>query len=861
MTKHHRPGWGRPLALTLAFAFLAARPAVAQAPPGTSLPSPRLFVLTPPGAKAGSTVEVAFTGIDLEEPQAMLFSHPGIKVEPILPPPPPPPDPKKPKPATPPPAPTVTRFKVTIPADTPLGPHDVRLVNKWGVSNPRAFVVGDLAEVMEKEPNNDVAEAQRVALNSTVNGAIAAPTDVDYYVFAGKKGQRVLVSCLAAGIDSRSHPEIQVFDARGRLLASGRNYQSTDALADCPLPEDGDYQVRVYEFTHTQGSAEHFYRLSISTTPWIDAVHPCVLEPGKATTVTVYGRNLPGGKPDPTALDGDRVLEKITASITVPSDPEALHRLTYRGNVPPSTAGLDGFEYRLRNDAGTSNPFLLTIARAPVAVDNEANDTPETAQEITLPCEIAGHVEKRRDRDWYTFTAKKGDVWNIELLSDRLGVPTFMYYFLRAAGAKDELKESEDNPDILSRKFFTRTEDPPVFRFTVPADGKYQLLVGSRLTDSMAGPRHYYRVRITPEQPDFRLVAMAPESERPETATLRPGGNESFTVFALRHDGFAGDIALTVEGLPPGVTCVPQILGANLREGQLVLSAAPSAAAWAGEIKVKGTATIKGQKVVREARPASIVWPVQPQQNLPTVTRLDRGLFLAVRDKAPFTVAAALDKPAIVQGDKGTLKVTVTRLWPDFKTPLIVQALAPELPPGLTINNNQPLNLAPTAKDGSLAVVVPANVQPGVYTLVLRATAGIPYNKDPAAKQKQPVLVAAPTTPVTLTVLPKELAKLSLSNPGPTVKQGMQTEIVLKVQRLFNYEGDFKVQVVLPPNAKGVTVAGVVIPAGKDETRLVIQAAKDAPIANLANFTVRASGTAFGAVVNQEMKFNVNVVK
>jgi hypothetical protein len=224
-------------------------------------------------------------------------------------------------------------------------------------------------------------------------------------------------------------------------------------------------------------------------------------------------------------------------------------------------------------------------------------------------------------------------------------------------------------------------------------------------------------------------------------------------------------------------------------------------------------------------------------------------------------VAAALDKPAIVQGDKGTLKVTLSRLWPDLKVPLTVQALAAEMPRGLTINNNQPITIAPTATEASLPVVVAATVQPGVYTLVLRAQAGIPFNKDPMAKNKQPVLVAQPTTPVTLTVLPKELARLSLSNAGPTVKQGMQTEVLVKVQRLFNYAGEFKVQVVLPPNAKGVTVADIVIPAGKDEAPLLIKAAKDAPIANLANLTVRASGSAFGTVVNHELKFNVNIVK
>src|SRR5205823_522689 len=151
----------------------------------------------------------------------------------IAAPPPPPADPKKPAPKLPPGPP---RFKVTIPEDTPMGIHDVRVVNKWGVSNPRAFVVGDLAEVLEKEPNSDVPEAQQVELNTTVNGAIASPTDVDYYVFAAKKGQRVIMHCAASSIDSRLPAAIQLFDGRQRLLGFNRDYSGTDALLDVTCP-------------------------------------------------------------------------------------------------------------------------------------------------------------------------------------------------------------------------------------------------------------------------------------------------------------------------------------------------------------------------------------------------------------------------------------------------------------------------------------------------------------------------------------------------------------------------------------------------------------------------------------------------
>src|SRR5436190_616078 len=71
-----------------------------QPPPVSGIPVPRLFSVSPGGGKIGSTLELTFTGSDIENPHSLVFSHPGIKAEPIVPPAPPAPpvDPKKPKP-------------------------------------------------------------------------------------------------------------------------------------------------------------------------------------------------------------------------------------------------------------------------------------------------------------------------------------------------------------------------------------------------------------------------------------------------------------------------------------------------------------------------------------------------------------------------------------------------------------------------------------------------------------------------------------------------------------------------------------------------------------------------------------------
>jgi hypothetical protein len=833
--------------------------ALAQTP-GSGLPVPRLFSVVPSGGKVGTTLEVTFTGADIEEPQALLFSHPGIKAEPIIPPVPAA-DPKKPA-AKPAPRPPVTHFKVTIPANTPLGMHDVRLVNKWGVSNARAFVVGDLAEVQEKEPNNDVPQAQRVELNSTINGTIAPATDVDYFVFNGKKGQRVVISCLASSIDSRLRAALELYDATGHQLAFNWHYHENDALVDCTLPADCDYYVRVYEFTHVEGSAEHFYRLSISTAPWIDAVFPVVVEPGKPASLTVYGRNLPGGQLDPTAIEGGSMLEKVTVTVPVPGDPASTERLTYSGRLAPNASALDGFEYRIRNASGSSNPFLLTYARAPVVLDKDPNDTPEMAQEITVPCEISGRIEKRHDRDWYVFSAKKDQVFNIEVFSDRLGAQADMYFLLRRADNKQDLVELDDNNDVLSQViFFTRSDDPPVYRFAVPADGKYQLLVAGHDADTRAGPRQFYRVRIAPEYPDFRLIVLPSDELRPDGCCLRRGGHEHYTVLVWRLDGWNGPLTLETEGLPKGVTCPPQLVGPGLRQTELVLSATPDAPFWTGVIKVKGTATINGRTVVHEARPASITLPLP--QPIPAISRLERELVLAVRDKAPFNLSTSVDKSIALQGSKVNLTLKLTRLWPDFKTPLQVIPFEPQshYPPNLTINNNQPLGMDPKKDTATAVINIPANVPPGTYNLNLRGTAQMPYNKDPMAKEKPNTNLLQPAAAVTLTVVPQQVATLSVNNANPPLKVGGQAELVVRVARMHDFAGEFKVQLVLPANVKGVVADPVTIAAGKDEAKLILKAPADAAMGNRPDLIVRAVATLQGFPLTHETKINVNVTK
>lgn len=857
-------GWACGLAAGVS--ALLAGTAGAQPPQQQGMPAPRIFAVSPAGGKAGTTFEVSVAGTDLDEPLELSFGLPGARAEAIEAP--------KPKGDAKPAAETLRQpggnavpvqrrhFRVTIPAEAPIGIHDVRVVNDSGVSNPRAFAVGDLEEAPEGEPNNDVTEARRVALGTTIDGGIATPTDVDDFVFAGERGQRVVASLLTTSLDSRLLGAVEIYDSGGKRLAAGREYQGGDALADATLPADGDYLVRVHDFTYTSGGLDHFYRLMLTTAPWIDAVFPPAVEPGRSNHLVVFGRNLPGGRPDPAAVAEGRVLDR--AEVTLDAGADLLARLAFGGLVAPASSGLDGLEFRLRNASGASNPALLTIADAPLTLDRGDNDDPAHAQEVEPPCEIAGKVEARGDRDWYAFAAKKGEVLAIEAIGDRLGSPLDLYLALRDEATGKVLVEVDDGPPVApASQFFTRTDDPAAYRFVAPADGRYRLMVASREAASQAGPRHVYRVRIAPERPDFRLVVMPRDRNAPADGVVGRGGRLDFAVHAWRKDGWDGPIRLTAEGLPPGVSCPPQSLGTGQNQGPLVVEADYDAPDWVGPIVVKGTAAIGGMEVVREARTASVTWQVPPQQqNIPAVSRLDRALMLAVRREAPFRLAGKVAEVAAVQGEKAKVPLAIERAFPTGK--LAVQVTAPDLP-AAAFSAFAPMAVAAEKGEAEASLTIRPDAPPGLYAVAFRGLAQVPVRKpDKDAKGTKMdgprVAVSQPSTPVLVTVLPKQLAKLSVQS-GVKVKPGESAEVLVKVARQFGFNGPFRVELIAGPEAKDVEADEVTIPAGQDEAKLTLRVAADADLGRrLATARVTALFLDKTPIV-QEAKFTAAVLK
>jgi hypothetical protein len=618
------------------------------------LPAARLHTIFPPGATPGASVAVTVGGQDLDDLAALRFSHAGITAKPV----------EKEGKREP------NKFLVSVARDVPLGVYDARVTGRFGVSNPRAFAVGHLPERIAPATNTSAAAASALTPGEAVHSRIY-PNTVAWFSLALTQGQRVFVECQARELDSRMDPALVLSDDAGRELARAR----TGGLLDFTAPAAETYWLRVSDFLY-RGGDDYFYRLAVSTGPRVDCIFPPAGLPGDKARFTVLGRNLPGGKPAPGLSVDGRPLEQVVVEIALPATAPA--PLPAGLAIPSTAAALDGSEHRLNTPHGPSNPVLLGLATAPVVVEQEPNDAPARAQTISPPCEVAGRFFPADDRDVFTFSAKKGEGWWLEVISQRLGLPTSPFVLVQrvttnAKGEEEtsdvqELHESDANAG--GAEFSTRTRDPGA-RFEAKEDGTYRVVVRDLFNRARSDPRHVYRLALRRETPDFRLVALPvpPSSGRKDAKDLNPGAlflrrgeTAPLKVLALRRDGFNGEIQLAVEGLPADVTAAPAQIEAGKTTALVLLTAGSNASDWVGPLRVVGRAIVGGAPLAREARSGALVWSVADPANETPQGRLARELVLAVgHEVVPVSVAAERPMWEATAGAKVRVPLHVAR--------------------------------------------------------------------------------------------------------------------------------------------------------------------------------------------------------
>lgn len=720
--------------------LLFARGAWAQ------LPSATLTGVFPAGGQRGARVELQIAGTNLDGNVALgsilsgadrlYFSHPGITATQLT---------REPGPFEEGPQTVPNRFVVSIAADVPSGVYEVRAWGKYGVTNTRAFVVGALPEQVLLEPNDSPEQAVPVELGSVVHGQIERQADVDLIRFHALAGQRVVVNCWSRRIDSQLRPTLIVQDAQGNELDRSARHARRDPLVDFTPQAEGDYLLAVQDATYVgRDDQSYVYRLEIGTIPYIDFVEPCVVVPGTRAMLTVFGRNLPGAEAANLLADG-KPLQKLSVAVDVPAASQAQDLLA-TGLVEPYMAGMDGFWYRHATPQGEAPPLFLGLVDAAPTPEQEPNNKLAEDQKLTLPCNILGSFYPRRDRDGYRFEAKKDEVYWIEVTSQRLGLPTDPQLIVQQV-TKNEMGEEQINELIavddaamrIGNQNIEVAHDDPWYRLEVSADMTCRVLVRDNNSETHASPGNAYLLSIRPEQPDFRLVAVArspgpnpdPNQNPPQPygPWLRKGGSEQIDLIAYRRNGFNGGIEVRVENLPAGVVANTTTIGPGQTTAALVLQAGENVAESVTALTITGRAKIGNAEVVHAARQATLVWPGQGGQLAPRF-RLCQELTLAIggNEMAPFSVQPTEAK-VWEMSRAGTLQIPVQAVRRNgFANAL---NLAPaSVTPGINVGG---LALDANTSAGMLTVALAPDAPVGDFTFHLHCTSQVSYARNPEA--------------------------------------------------------------------------------------------------------------------------------
>ena len=118
----------------------------------------------------------------------------------------------------------IQKVTVQVPPTTGWGQTvPLRVKTDGGQSlNEVSLAVGDIPEVIEREANDNVRQAQKIRLPATINGRLfgsgSEGLDSDLFRFAAKTGQRLSMEVMAARLGSPVDTVIEVLDADGRKI-------------------------------------------------------------------------------------------------------------------------------------------------------------------------------------------------------------------------------------------------------------------------------------------------------------------------------------------------------------------------------------------------------------------------------------------------------------------------------------------------------------------------------------------------------------------------------------------------------------------------------------------------------------------
>ena len=733
--------------------------------------SPTLSHIVPGGGQRGTEVEVVCEGGRLDDAKGLLFYEHGFEVT------------------------SVTeaaggkfKAKIKIAPDAALGEHSVRVWTATGVGDMRTFYVTPYPLVKEADEAKDAAkkdEPQAIALGTTVWGQIQGE-DVDRFVVEAKKGQRISAEVVAVRLQPR-----EIFDsmltltkADGTVLAENDDSSllQQDPVLSFVAPEDGKYILALKDSTNAAPGAGH-YLLHVGSFPRPLTVYPAGGQVGEQLSVTYLGD----------------AAGPLPATIKLPAQPDH-HFAVFpeqNGQVAPS-------------------PNWLRVSPFPNVLEAEPNNTFDkaTATDKALPLAFNGVIGEKGDVDFFKFTAKKDQDFDVNVFARRLRSPLDpVLEIYDEKGNRIAQNDDSGGPDSY-------------LGWKVPADGTYCIAVKDQL--GRGGPTFTYRVEVTPKIAEVAvwLPEMQQNTQDRQTISVAKG-NRYASLVKVKRDNTGGDLTFTPSALPAGVVMSAGPMLGGVDTIPVVFEAAADAAVATRTFELIAKQTDGKPVESRIAHPIDIV---ENGNNAPYYRIVADKLAVAVAEEAPFKIKLVEPKVPVAQSGSMSLKVIAERK-PDFKGKINLALLY--APPGIgtagsaEIKENENEGIVPLSANGD------AQVKKWKITVVGSTDTG-----------KGPVWVS--TQLADLEIIPPFLGGQIVRT---FVDQGDKTVVTVKLQQKAPFEGKAKIQLLGLPNK--VTAAEREITKDDTEVKFEVQADLTSPVARHGSLFCQVAVPQNGEVILQ----------
>jgi hypothetical protein len=582
--------------------------------------APHVASLMPTGGQRGTQVELSFRGDRLEDAQEIIAYEPGlelVKLGPVTN--------------------HIVKAQVKIAPDCRLGEHHLRLRTATGLSELRTFFVGPFPVLAEQEPNSEIANAQKIPLNTTVTGVITSE-DVDCFAVEARQGDRLSAEVegmrLGRGVFD---PRLALLDSHGTVLADVDDTQLAmqDPFLSVVVPADGTYILRLREAAY-EGNDHCHYRLHIGAFARPTAVYPMGGKAGEDLTLTFFspatGEFTQPVKLPPTPMERFGVFAKLD------------------GLLAPS-------------------PNWIRVSEVPNVLAARPNQDRQhaTATDLSPPLALNGVISQQGEEDWFQFHAVKGVVVDVSVYARRLGSPLDSVLEINHSTGRN-LAANDDAIGVDSE-----------LKFTPPDTTNY--FVRIRDTLGRGGRDFAYHIELTPVAP--HLSVKIPDVSRNDTQSRQyiavPQGNRFATLISAKRVNFGGELVFACEGLPAGVTLHADKMVGNVDAMPLVFEAAPDAPIAGRLLDLTATGTNAAGKITGQFH-QDIELAEGPNNTSYYNTSVDK-LCVVVTRPAPFKLTIADPKVPLVQGGSMRLEVAAERA-PGFDEPIEVQMLWN--PPGVS---------------------------------------------------------------------------------------------------------------------------------------------------------------------------------